>query len=139
MDYFPDELVLYISDTLIELKLLNKKLDFTGLFLVKDSYRTDTGINYYGEDIFGNYIFISHPHKYNLTREKTEICLAMGSTDYYYTILPTYIFVEGKNLRQIAATGKFITFKKEEYVRQMTLSEIEQELGYKIQLVVDDE
>ena len=139
MDYFPDELVLYISDTLIELKLLNKKLDFTGLFLVKDSYRTDTSINYYGEDIFGNYIFISHPHKHNLTREKTEICLAMGSTDYYYTILPTYIFVEGKNLRQIAATGKFITFKKEEYVRQMTLSEVEQELGYKIQLVVDDE
>lgn len=139
MNYFPDELALNISGTVIELNLFNKELDFNGFFLIKDSYRTNTGVNYYGEDIFGNHIFISHPfHSYDFIENKTEISLTMGSTDYYYSILPYYFSIEKESIL-IEARGNSIAFKKEEYIRQMTLSEIEKELGYKIQLVADDE
>lgn len=138
MNAIPEELHIAICDTTIELTLLDSEFDFNVFFVLRDYYKTSDAINYYGENAFGQYIFITIPSGYDGMKKETEICLTLGTVDYYYNIIPTYITLGIDHLK-IGSEYPFIKSPVKENIRQMTLSEIEKELGYKIQLVEDDE
>ena len=138
MNIIPEELHIAICDTTIELTLLDSEFDFNVFFVLKDYYKTSDAINYYGENAFGQYIFITIPFGYDSMKKETEVCLTLGTVDYYYNIIPTYTTL-GIDYLKIGSEYPFIKSPVKESLRQMTLSEIEKELGYKIQLVEDDE
>ena len=138
MNTIPKELHMTISDTTIELTLLDSQFDFNAFFILKAYYKTSDAINYYGENAFGQHIFITTPFGRGSMKKETEMCLTLGTVDYYYNIIPTYTIL-GIDYLKIGSEYPFIKSPVKENLRQMTLSEIEKELGYKIQLVEDDE